>query len=101
MGNITTNGVEWSSNNNNSNNVNTTIIIIVVIVVVIVIAVVVFLLAFAGGFLIGRNRDAEGRKIQESAFSRVTEESERLLMECVQKSLQEQEEDLPRWLCST
>ena len=61
VGNITINGVEWSSNNNNNNNANTTIIIIVVVVVV-VIAVVVFLLAFAGGFLIERNRDAEGRR---------------------------------------
>ena len=42
------------------------------------IVVVVFLLAFAGGFLIGRNRDAEGRRrSQEGAFSRVTEESTR------------------------
>ena len=62
MGNITINGVEWSSNNNN--NVNTTIIIVVVIVVV-VIAVVVFLLAFAGGFLIGKNRGSEGEEVKE------------------------------------
>ena len=53
VGNITINGVEWSSNNNN-NTVNTTIIIIIVVVVVVVIAVVVFLLAFVGGFLILR-----------------------------------------------
>ena len=55
MSNITINVVEWSSNNNN--NVNTTIIIIIV--------VVVFLLAFARGFLIGRNCDAEGRRVKE------------------------------------
>ena len=64
MGNITINGVEWSSNNNNNNNANTTIIIIVVVVVV-VIAVVVFLLAFAGGFLIGRSRGSEGEGVKE------------------------------------
>ena len=76
VGNITINGVEWSSNNNNT--VNATIIIIVVVIVVVVIAVVVFLLAFAGGFLIGRNRDSEGRRrSQGGAFSRVTEESAR------------------------
>ena len=46
-------------------------------VIVVVIAVVVFLLAFAGGFLIRRNRDAEGRRGQGSAFSRVAEESAR------------------------
>ena len=73
--NITINGVEWSSNNN----ANTTIItiFIVVVVVVVVIAVVVFLLAFAGGFLIGKNRDSEGRRGQGGAFSRVAEESPR------------------------
>ena len=72
--NITINGVEWSSNNNNNN----TTIIIIVVVVVVVIAVVVFLLAFAGGFLIGRNRDSEGRRRdQGGAFSRVAEESTR------------------------
>ena len=76
VGNITINGVEWSSNNNNST-INTTIIIIVVVVVVIVTAVVVFLLAFAGGFLIGSNRDAEERWGQGSVFSRVAEESAR------------------------
>ena len=85
MGNITINGVEWSSNNNN-NTVNTTIIIVVVVVVV-VIAVVVFLLAFAGGFLIGRNRDAEGRRDQGGAFSRVTEESARAVDGSAFKSL--------------
>ena len=44
-------------------------------VVVVVIAVVVFLLAFAGGFLIGRNNEAE--RSQGGAFSRVAEESAR------------------------
>ena len=72
VGNITINGVEWSSNN--SNTINITIIIIIVVVVIVM---VVFLLAFAGGFLIGRNRDSEGRRAQRSAFSRVAEESAR------------------------
>ena len=56
----------WSGSNN------TTVIIVIVVVVVVVI---VLLLGFVGGFLIGRNRDAERK--QKGAFSRVAEESAR------------------------
>ena len=52
-------------------------ITVIIIVMVIVIAVVVFLLAFAGGFLIWRKRDSEGRRGQGSAFNQVPEKSAR------------------------